>query len=72
MRIGSRALDSVSKFFDSPHRKTPLSPLIWDRADHGSEEDMDLIIEHNIADVFVTRDVYAHLKPHVRNLHRAG
>lgn len=72
MRIGSRALDSVSKFFDSPHRKTPLSPLIWDRADHGSEPDMDLIIEHNIADVFVTRDVYAHLKPHIRNLHRAG
>jgi len=72
MRIGSKALDSVSKFFDSPNRKTPLSPLIWDRADHGSEEDMDLIVEHNIADVHVTRDVYPHLKPGVRTIHRAG
>lgn len=72
MRIGSKALASVSQFFDSPHRKTPLSPLIWDRADHGSEEDMDLIVEHNIADVYVTRDVYPHLRQHVRTIHRAG
>jgi len=72
MRIGSKALKSVSEFFDSPHRKTPLSPLIWDKADHGDEEMYDLIIEHNISDVWVTRDVYPHLKAHVRTIHRAG
>jgi len=72
MRIGSKALDSVSKFFDSPNRKTPLSPLIWDKADHGDEDAMDLIIEHNVADVFVTRDVYPHLRLGVRTIHRAG
>jgi uncharacterized protein YprB with RNaseH-like and TPR domain len=72
MRIGSKALQKVSEYFDSPHRKTPLVPEIHDRADHGSEEDMDLIIEHNIADVYVTRDVADMLWPMVRVVHRAG
>jgi len=31
-----------------------------------------LIIEHNIADVFVTRDVYGKLKRLIRNMHRGG
>lgn len=72
MRIGRKSLESVSTFFDSPNRKTPLSVRIWDRADHGSVEDYELILEHNIADVWVTRDVYPSLSPHIRTLHRAG
>lgn len=70
MRIGRRSLQSVSEFFSSPHRKTPLSPLLWDRADHGDAEAYDLIVEHNVADVLVTRDVYAHLEPHIQVVHR--
>jgi uncharacterized protein YprB with RNaseH-like and TPR domain len=72
VKIGRRSLESVSKFFSSPHAKTPLDPQTWDRADHGSVEDYDLICTHNIADVLVTRDVYAHLEPHIRLIHRAG
>lgn len=71
-RIGRKSLESVSTFFNSPNRKTPLNPQVWDRADHGSEEDYNLIREHNVADVLVTRDVYGYLKPHVRNIHRAS
>lgn len=70
MRIGRRSLQSVSEFFASPHRKTPLSPSLWDEADHGDEDAYELIIEHNVADVLVTRDVFAHLEPHVAVLHR--
>lgn len=72
MRIGRRSLDSVSTFFHSPNRKTPLNPAIWDKADHGDMEAYDLIREHNLADVAVTRDVWAHLSPHIRTIHRAG
>lgn len=72
MRVGSKALDNISKVFDSPNRKTPLSVDIWDRADHGSEADMDLIVEHNVADVYVTRDVARVLLRMVRNIHRGG
>jgi uncharacterized protein YprB with RNaseH-like and TPR domain len=72
MRIGSKSLKSVSEFFDSPNRKTPLSPALWDRADHGDREAYETIIEHNIADVLVTRDVWPHLQPMIRTIHRAG
>jgi hypothetical protein len=71
-RIGRKSLESVSTFFNSPNRKTPLNPEIWDRADHGDMEAYDLIREHNVADVKVTRDTYGYLKPHVRNIHRAS
>lgn len=72
MRIGSKSLDSVSKFFSSPHRKTPLDVGTWERADHGSDEDYERILEHNVADVMVTRDVAAFLWPMVRTVHRGG
>jgi hypothetical protein len=32
----------------------------------------DLILEHNLADVLVTRDVFVHARPQVRQLHRGG
>lgn len=70
MRIGRRSLQSVSEFFSSPHRKTPLSPGLWDRADHGDMEAYQHIVEHNVADVLVTRDVFNHLEPHVSVIHR--
>lgn len=72
MRIGRRSLQHVSEVFRSPHSKTPLDEVIWDRADHGDTEAYDLIVEHNVADVLVTRDVYAHLQPFIRNMHRGG
>lgn len=72
MRIGRKSLESVSSYFESPNRKTPLSPRLWDHADHGDMEAYQQIIDHNIADVKVTRDLWAHLGPFVRNVHRAG
>lgn len=69
-RIGRRSLKSVSEYFESPHAKTPLSPHLWDLADHGDTDAYRLIKEHGAADVLVTRDVFGYLKPHIRNLHR--
>ena len=69
---GGKALAKISTVFASPHRKTELNPLIWDKADHGDEKSYDLIIEHNIADVLVTRDVFVHARPQIRQLHRGG
>lgn len=69
-RIGRRSLANVSETFDSPNRKTPLNVEIWDKADHGDRASYDLIREHNVADVKVTRDVYSYLGVHIRNIHR--
>lgn len=69
-RIGRRSLESVSTFFNSPHRKTPLDVRTWDKADHGDMEAYGRIGEHCDADVLVLRDVYDYLSPHIRNVHR--
>ena len=71
-RVGRRSLANISTVFDSPHRKTELNPHIWDEADHGDEAMYDLIIEHNIADVLVTRDVFAYARPRIRKYIRGG
>lgn len=69
-RIGRRSLASVSEFFSSPNRKTPLSVRTWDLAVSGDKAAFDLIVEHNVADVLVTRDVFRYLKPSITVLHR--
>lgn len=72
VRVGRKSLDNVSRYFGVETKKTPLDPRIWDKADHGDKDAYDKIIEHNIADVYVTRDVYGKLKRLVRNIHRGG
>ena len=72
VRVGRKSLDNVSKYFGVENKKTPLDPRIWDKADHGDKAAYEKIIEHNIADVYVTRDVYGKLKRLVRNIHRGG
>lgn len=70
MRIGSSKLENVSKFVNSPHRKTPLDWAVWQLAMVGDKASMDLVVEHAVADVLVTRDVFAVLKDHIRIVHR--
>lgn len=71
MRIGSARLDNVQKFLTpGNHAKTPISWEKWQLASTFDKEAMDEVIEHNVADVFVTRDVYHHLLPYVKNIHR--
>lgn len=70
VRIGRRSLQSVSEYFDVPNRKTPLNVRTWDKAMAGDAEAYDKIVEHNDADVLVTRDVFNILKPQIGNIHR--
>jgi len=70
MRIGSSKLENVSKFVNSPNRKIPLDWAVWQMAMVGDREAMDLVVEHAVADVLVTRDVFAVLKDHIRIVHR--
>lgn len=70
MRMGRKSLQSVSEYLDVPNRKTPLNVRTWDKAMAGDEAAYGKIIEHCDADCLVLRDVYNHLKVHVRNIHR--
>lgn len=66
MKIGSSRLETVAKFFSSPHQKTPLTPKVWAEAGEGSREAFDLIVEHNEYDALVTRDMWPHLAQQVK------
>lgn len=70
MRIGKRSLQSVSEYFNTNNKKSPLTVRIWDKAMSGSEEDYRLIQEHCDADVLVLREVFGSLKDQIQNIHR--
>lgn len=70
MRIGSSKLENLQKYFALPAAKTPLKWETWQLASQGDKAAMDEVVEHNIADVLVTRDLYPHILPYVATLHR--
>lgn len=69
-RIGSSKLVNVQKFFKTADSKTDVDWDTWNLASMGDEKAMDYVVEHCEADVLVLRDVFNHLKPLVRTIHR--
>lgn len=70
MKIGSRKLDNVAKFFDLPSQKTPISWDQWQLAGAGDSTAMDVVVEHCEADVQVLGEAYGKLLTFVKNVHR--
>lgn len=68
MRIGSRRLDVVTKFFNVPNLKTPLTAEVWAEASVGDKAAMNDVVEHCEADVRATSDVLHKLAPHVKKI----
>ena len=68
IKIGSKALNNVAKFFNLEHQKTPLDGKTWQRAATGDRAAMDLVVEHCEADTLVLRDTMPLLAPHVKKL----
>lgn len=68
--IGRKSLANAEAFFEAENGKTPLSPRIWDKADHGDDEEFDKIVEHCEADVLVLREIFGRLKKGVTTIHR--
>lgn len=65
MKIGSRKLANVSKFFKVDHSKTPLDGETWQLASTGDKKAMNLVVEHCESDVLVLRDLWPNLAPMV-------
>ena len=70
MKIGSRKLDNVAKYFSLNSQKTEITWDDWQLAGTGDAEAMKTVIYHCEQDVKVLRDAYWHLLPYVHNLHR--
>ncbi len=70
MRIGSAKLVNAQKFFRLGEEKTELVWETWQLAAAGDRKAMDEVVEHCEADVRVLRELYPHVLPYVKNLHR--
>lgn len=70
LKLKSNSLDHVQKFFRLPDSKTPLDPVVWQRAELGDRAALNKVVSHCEADVRVTEQAYWKLIPHIANLHR--
>lgn len=68
MRAGGRRLETIAKFFNLAHQKTPLTPETWSKAAAGNTAALLEVEEHCEADVRVTRDVFWKLAPHIKKI----
>lgn len=70
LRLGSRRLETIAKYFKLGEQKTPLDGGTWQLAGVGVPEAMDAVVEHCEADVRVERLAYGKLGQFVTQLHR--
>lgn len=68
MRIGSKRLDTVSRFLGTEAEKTPIEAEAWVLAATGHKPSLDLVVEHCEADVKVLKAVFPSLAEHVKNV----
>jgi uncharacterized protein YprB with RNaseH-like and TPR domain len=68
LRIGSKKLDTVSKFFQLEEQKTPLTGPIWALASAGDKEAMNQVVEHCEADVRVLKAVWPHVAGYIKKV----
>jgi DNA polymerase elongation subunit (family B) len=70
MRIGSRKLVNVQKYFKLGEEKTDIDWEVWQAVATGDTKAMKIVVEHCEADVKVLAEAYWKLLPYVSTLHR--
>ena len=68
MRLGSKRLENVQKFFGTDAAKTPLDPETWALAATGDRAALDRVVVHCESDILVLRDLWPHLVPYVKQM----
>lgn len=67
LAMSSNRLDSLNRFLETKHQKTPITPQIWCRAEAGHGPSIKYIEEHCIADIECLEEVYHKIKPFMKN-----
>ena len=70
LRIGSKKLENVQRFFKLKESKTPIEWDQWQAVATGDTKAMNEVVKHCEADVRVLSEAYWHLLPYVANIHR--
>lgn len=66
LKIGSRRLDNVARFFNAEDEKTRLDGETWQLAAAGEVEAMDQVVEHCEVDIKILREVWPNLAPLIK------
>ena len=70
MRIGSRKLVNVQKYFKLGEEKTDIDWEQWQAVATGDAKAMKVVVEHCEADVKVLAEAYWKLLPYISTIHR--
>lgn len=70
VKVGSSKLKNVALWLNTPNQKPDVAPIVWRKAGIGDEDAIQELLERCDADCFVMRDIFKHLKPMIRTLHR--
>ena len=62
----SSRLDAFAKWVGLPVQKTPLLPVVWQKAAMGDGDSVRLVMEHCEADTLITRAIFPYIKRAVR------
>lgn len=67
LALNSNRLDTIAKFLEVPHSKTPVSGPQWIRAQAGHKKSLKYVIDHNRADIYVLEEVYDRIRCLITN-----
>lgn len=70
LKVGSSKLKNVAIWLNTPNQKPDLPPSTFIHADIGDPEAVALLRDRCKADTLVMRDIFNHLKPMIRTIHR--
>lgn len=65
-KLSRKSLDNVSKYLGLKAQKTPVSGETWLKASMGHKESIQYVVDHCIADIDLTEELYTRLKPLIR------
>jgi uncharacterized protein YprB with RNaseH-like and TPR domain len=70
LRIGSKKMDNVAKYFKCGNQKTDIDWDVWKEAGRGNEAAIDEVMLHCEQDVRVMEELYWILVRNVKNIHK--
>lgn len=66
LRISRKSLDNLTKYLKLSKKKYQVEPAIWRRAKVGQPDAIAKVVEHCVADIHATEELYLKLRPLIR------
>ena len=70
LKVGSSKLKNVAKWLNTPNQKPEVEWETFKLAAYGDEAALAEVVDRCDADVLVMRDIFQHIKPMIRTIHR--